>query len=49
MSFLLLKRVVVEPSGVSVGVGKVPQENPWLGWLSARRERSDWALVVFVS
>ena len=38
--FFLGKRLV-EPLGVSVGVGKVPQENPVVGGVSARRERSD--------
>ena len=35
------KSGVVEPSGVSVGVGKVPRENPVIGGVFARRERSD--------
>ena len=38
--FFLGKRLV-EPSGASLGVGKVPQENPVVGGVFARRERSD--------
>jgi len=38
------------PSGVSVGVGKVPQENPWLVLLvcGSARERARACLMLIV-